>query len=75
MIEDIEASMPLIGLRLELPLVYAIFMLLPLPAKSKVQGPMEAVQDLWRTGRCEHEKRVQELDEDLVLKDAARRWH
>lgn len=35
MIEDIEATMPLIGLRLELPLLYDLFMLLPLSASRK----------------------------------------
>lgn len=38
MIEDIEATMPLIGLRLELPLIYDIFMLLPLAASQNFKN-------------------------------------
>lgn len=41
MIEDIEGAMPLVGLRLELPLVYNMLMLLPLPVSHKFR-------DIWK---------------------------
>lgn len=52
MIEDIEATMPLVGLRLELPLIYDIFMLLPFPASQNFK-------DLWKRYKIYGEKAVE----------------